>query len=83
MQSLFQQGPSVIFRAIILVIASIGLMTLDHRWGQMEVVRNTLSYVLYPLQYTIDLPIRLYHWTDETLSSHETILTEKNRLEDL
>ncbi len=83
MQSLFLQGPSVIFRTVILVIASIGLMTLDHRSGQMEIVRNTLSYVLYPLQYTIDLPIRLYHWTDETLSTHKTLLSENSRLEDL
>ncbi|MCK4706491.1 MAG: rod shape-determining protein MreC [Gammaproteobacteria bacterium] len=83
MQSLSLQGPSVILRTVILVIASIGLMTLDHRSGQMEIVRNTLSYVLYPLQYTIDLPIRLYHWTDETLSTHKTLLSENSRLEDL
>lgn len=49
----------------------------------MEGVRNALSYVLYPLQYTIDLPIRLYHWTDETVSTHQTLLDEKRRLEDL
>ncbi|MCK5002518.1 MAG: rod shape-determining protein MreC [Gammaproteobacteria bacterium] len=83
MQPLFLQGPSVTLRTLALVIASIGLMTLDHRWGQMETVRNTLSYVLYPLQYTIDLPIRLYHWTDETVSTHETLLDEKRQLEDL
>ncbi|MDH5611708.1 MAG: rod shape-determining protein MreC [Gammaproteobacteria bacterium] len=83
MQTLFLQGPSVTLRAIILIIASIGLMTLDHRWGQMENVRNTLSYVLYPLQYTIDLPIRMYHWTDETISTHQTLLDENRKLEDL
>ena len=83
MQPLFLQGPSVTLRTLALVIASIGLMTLDHRQGQMETVRNTLSYVLYPLQYTIDLPIRLYHWSDETLSTHQTLLDEKRRLEDL
>lgn len=81
MQSLFIQGPSVIFRTVILIIASIGLMTMDHRSGQMEIVRNTLSYVLYPLQYTIDLPIRLYHWTDESLTKQETLLNENSRLE--
>lgn len=83
MQTLFQQGASVTPRAIVLVIASIVLMTVDHRWSHMEGVRNTLSYILYPLQYTIDLPIRLYHWGDETLSTHQTLLDEKRRLEDL
>ena len=83
MQTLFLQGPSVTLRTLVLVITSIGLMTLDHRWGQMETVRNTLSYVLYPLQVTIDLPIRLYHWTDETVSTHQTLLDNNRRLEDL
>ena len=82
MQTLFLQGPSVTLRTLALVIASVGLMVLDHRGSQMEVVRNSLSYVLYPLQYTIDLPIRLYHWSDETLSTHKTLLHEKRRLED-
>ena len=83
MQPLFLQGPSVTLRTLALVIASIGLMTLDHRQSQMETVRNTLSYVLYPLQVTIDLPIRLYHWTNETVSTHQTLLDEKRQLEDL
>jgi len=83
MQTLFLQGPSVTLRTITLVIASIVLMTVDHRWSQMETVRNALSYVLYPLQITIDLPIRLYHWSDETISTHQTLLDEKRRLENL
>lgn len=83
MQTLFLQGPSVTLRMIILVIASIVLMTVDHRWNHLEIVRNTLSYLLYPLQYTIDLPIRLYYWTDETLSTHNTLLEENRSLKDL
>ncbi len=49
----------------------------------MEIVRNTLSHLLYPLQYTIDLPIRLYYWADTTLSTHEVLLDENRRLEEL
>lgn len=83
MQTLFLQGPSVTLRALILVIASIVLMTVDHRWRQMEIVRNTLSTLLYPLQYTIDLPIRLFYWADITLSTHQALLDENRRLEEL
>ena len=83
MQTLFLQGPSVTLRTIALVIVSVVLMTVDHRWSHMEGVRNALSYVLYPLQYTIDLPIRLYHWTDETVSTHQTLLDKNRNLEDL
>ncbi len=83
MQTLFLQGPAVTLRMIILVIASIVLMTVDHRWNHLEIVRSTLSHLLYPLQYTIDLPIRLYYWSDETLSTHQSLLDDNRRLEDL
>jgi len=53
-------------------------MTIDHRWHSLELVRSTISGVLYPLQYTIDLPIRLFYWADETFSSQQALL-EKNR----
>ncbi len=78
MQSLFIRGPSVTFRMVVLVVALIALMTVDHRWHSLEFVRGALSSVIYPLQYTIDLPIRLFYWTDERLSSQQTLL-EKNR----
>lgn len=78
MQTLFDRGPSATIRMIVLVIASITLMTIDHRWQSLEHVRSLLAGVIYPLQYTIDLPIRLFHWADEALSTQRTLL-EKNR----
>ena len=78
MQTLFTRGPSATFRMAVLVVASIVLMTVDQRWQSLELVRSALSSVIYPLQYTIDLPIRLYYWSDEVFSSRQ-ILLEKNR----
>jgi len=78
MQTLFIRGPSATVRMTVLVIASIVLMTVDHRWQSLELVRSTISGVLYPLQYSIDLPIRLFYWADETFSTQKTLL-EKNR----
>ncbi|NOR43277.1 MAG: rod shape-determining protein MreC [Gammaproteobacteria bacterium] len=78
MQTLFIRGSSATFRMVLFVIASIALMTIDHRWQSLEMVRSTLSTVIYPLQYTIDLPIRLYYWTDEVLSTKQVLL-DKNR----
>ena len=78
MQTLFIRGPSATFRMTVLVAASIALMAVDHQWKSLEFVRSTLSSILYPLQYTIDLPIRLYYWSDEVLSSQQDLL-EKNR----
>ena len=78
MQTLFTRGPSTTFRMAVLVVASIVLMTVDHRWRSLELVRSALSSIIYPLQYTIDLPIRLYYWSDEVFSSRQVLL-EKNR----
>ncbi len=78
MQTIFSQGPSATARMIILVIASITLMTVDHRWNQLEVVRGALSTLLYPLQYAIDMPIRFYYWGDEVFSSRQALL-KRNR----
>ena len=78
MQTLFIRSPSTTIRMVALVIASIALMTIDHRWQSLEWVRSTISSIVYPVQYSIDLPIRLYYWADETLSTKQTLL-EKNR----
>ena len=78
MQTLFINGPSTTVRMAALVIASIALMTIDHRWQSLEWVRSTISSIVYPVQYSIDLPIKLYYWADETLSTKKTLL-EKNR----
>ena len=78
MQTLFIRGPSITVRMAALVITSIALMTIDHRWQSLEIARSTVASVLYPIQYSIDLPIRLYYWADETLNTHQSLL-EKNR----
>lgn len=78
MKTLFIRGPSATFRVFLFTIASVTLMTIDHKWHSLEMVRSTLSSVIYPLQYTIDLPIRVYYWADEVFSSTNTLL-EKNR----
>jgi len=78
MQGLFIRGPSATVRMVLLVGASIALMTIDHRWKSIEFVRSALSGVLYPLQYTIDLPVQFYYWTDEVFSTQQTLL-DKNR----
>jgi len=83
MQTLFLRGPSATLRMILFVILSIILMTADHRWQHLDTVRNTLSYLLYPVEYAVDMPIRLYYWAEESLSSHQTLLEENRELKDL
>lgn len=68
---------------LILIVASVTLMTADHRWHQLEFMRSALSNLLYPLQYTIDLPIRLYYWSEESLTSRQALNDENRKLKEL
>lgn len=83
MQTLFLRGPSATLRMIILVILSITLMTIDHRWKHLDALRNTLSYLLYPVEYVVDLPIRLYYLSEEILSTKQDLLKENRELKDM
>lgn len=83
MQPLFLQGPSVTLRTIALVMLSIGVMVADHRWHALEAVRGAIeTYVVYPLRYTINVPSTFIRWTDESLSSHQSLLDENHRLKE-
>lgn len=83
MQTLFLRGPSATLRMIIFVFISLALMTVDHRWKHLDAVRNTLSYLLYPVEYVVDLPIRLYYWSEEVMSSQQNLLDENRQLRDM
>ena len=80
MQPLFLRGPSITLRAIILVALSIGIMIADHRWHHLEKVRGVIeTYVIYPLRYTINLPVSFVDWVDESLTSHQLLLSENKQ----
>ena len=77
---LFVRRPSVLIRAMVAVVVSIVLMSVDHRANHLESTRGLLSTVLYPLQLAIHLPIRTGEWLSEQLSTRRTILAENSRL---
>ncbi len=62
------------------MIASIALMTLDHRHHTLEGIRSTLSIVVYPMQYLVNTPFALADWASESLSSRNTLLSENGAL---
>ncbi|HEY9051847.1 MAG TPA: rod shape-determining protein MreC [Gammaproteobacteria bacterium] len=81
MQPLFMRGPSVTLRTIILVIASITIMTADHRWQHLQSMRGSIeTYLIYPLRYIVDLPSRFTGWIGESFSSHQQLLEDNRQL---
>jgi len=65
---------------VVAVVASIVLMSVDHRASHLESMRSLLSTVLYPLQLAIHVPIRAGEWLSEQVSTRRTLLAENARL---
>ncbi len=59
-------------------MVSIVLMTVDHRQGHLESVRSTLSVIVYPVQYIVDIPATMTGWATESLLTRQMLL-EKNK----
>ena len=55
-------------------------MTADHRYGHLESLRSTLSVVVYPIQYLVQLPVRFFHWAGEILETEHTLLLDNQNL---
>ncbi|MDH5393628.1 MAG: rod shape-determining protein MreC [Gammaproteobacteria bacterium] len=80
MNALFQTRASLIVRTIILIIFSIALMVADHRWHHLDTFRLTLSNLIYPLKYIINIPAELLQEVDQSLTSHEQLVKENQQL---
>lgn len=64
----------------LLAVASVALMTLDHRQHHADALRATIALFLYPIQSLVSLPYSTGTWLSENLSSRQTLLKENNQL---
>lgn len=62
------------------MLASVVLMTLDHRFHHLEAVRTVLATALSPLQSLVNLPVELGDWAGETFASRQRLLEENAEL---
>jgi rod shape-determining protein MreC len=65
---------------VVLALISILMMSLDHRQHHLEGIRGTLSLLVYPLQFIVNLPVAASDWVGENLSSRETLQEQNARL---
>ncbi|MDX1454914.1 MAG: rod shape-determining protein MreC [Gammaproteobacteria bacterium] len=77
---LFISAPSVGVKAFLLLILSIGLMTLDRQAGHLKQVRGALSLLVYPVQAVVDFPMSAWDWLDASLASRRSLLAENSTL---
>jgi len=55
-------------------------MVVDHKEQHVESIRKAISVVIYPIQYLVNLPVAVAHWLGESVSSHESLSDENERL---
>jgi len=69
-------------RIVAFILASLIMMTVDHRQGHLEKVRSTLSVFVYPLQYVANLPVTVTNWASEALTTRARLMEENALLHD-
>lgn len=77
---LFERGPSLGTRMVLLAVLSVAMMFLDHQQGHMENVRRALSVAVYPIRVLVDMPSTLFGWTRETISERNRLVAENRSL---
>ncbi len=66
-----------------LAVLSGALMVLDYRGSKLQPIRTGLKVLVYPLQYSVDLPYRLTQFTREFFTVHKTLSKENRELRSL
>ena len=67
-------------RFALVVALSLTLMTLEHRTQVLVPLRNVLSVIVDPLQYAVDLLVGVWDRTQQSLISHNELMTKNERL---
>lgn len=65
---------------VVFVLASVILMTVDHRQHHLDGLRSGLSVAMYPIQFLIDLPSTAGSWLQDTFATRRMLQEENARL---
>ena len=68
------------FKAVLFVILSIVLMTVDRQAGHLDRVREGLAVVVYPVRVAVNVPYTAWEWFSTALASRSNLLEENEAL---
>ena len=74
------RGPSLIARSLFLAAISIALMVMDHRYNYLVTVHQTMSTLVYPIEWLVDAPARFSHWMVDSIADRDRLRTENTAL---
>lgn len=78
---LFARGSSSTARLVLLALASILLMTADHRGHYLDRARAGLAILARPLQAVASFPADAGQWIAEEITERQALIAENRRLE--
>ena len=82
MKPIFDRGPSLPLRLFFALLASLGLIALDHYTSSSAQLRSYLTAAVSPLFYLANLPQDLMFGASEQFKSQQKILEENQTLKD-
>jgi|DEB0MinimDraft_12_1074336.scaffolds.fasta_scaffold00352_8 rod shape-determining protein MreC len=77
---IYSTGPHHGYRFALVAAGSLLLMFLDLRFNQLDKARQSLSYVVAPVQSLVALPSELVKWSSETFSERNVLLDSNRSL---
>jgi len=77
---LFPRGGGLTLRFLLLAIASLVLITVDHRTDYLDIYRAKLSLIVYPLQVAADLPFSTTGWLSNQMQDRHALIEENSTL---
>lgn len=76
----FNRGPSSFVRIVVFTLFSTLFMVIDARQNYLDVIRQGVNVVLYPLQRLADAPFAIAHGLDEFFTTQTTLRRENAAL---
>lgn len=76
----FRRGPSLGTRFVLLMLLSLAVMFMDHRFQQLETIRRVLSFAVTPIQKVVDLPFAIAEWLGTNMAERSSLIDENTRL---
>ena len=65
---------------MVFLVLSLSLMTLDHRFGHLDRIREVLEVAVSPIQYVVNLPFAASDWASDSFAARTTLQEENERL---
>jgi rod shape-determining protein MreC len=77
---LFRKNGYSSVRFVLALILSVFLMFSDYHYRYLDTVRSGFSFVVAPLQYAVDYPVRVIGWIQSLVSAKKALIAENMQL---